>query len=143
MDGKGTRAASAFRYVFVAAAAIVLITSLVGCDSGGGNPVASQGADTSTAVASAAATSPAIATPTSTPTPTATPLPTQAPPAATQAPPAATALPVGGSGCYIDPEGNCYRAGEFCPNALHGQTIQGESGPLKCEDVNGWRWESA
>lgn len=46
-------------------------------------------------------------------------------------------------GCYIDPEGNCYRAGEYCPDSLHGQTVQGESGPITCEENNGWRWESA
>jgi len=58
------------------------------------------------------------------------------------APPSSTG---GGSTgrCYIDPEGNCYRAGEYCPNALHGQTVQGSSGPIVCTNNNGWRWEPA
>lgn len=45
--------------------------------------------------------------------------------------------------CYIDPEGNCYRPGQFCPKALRGQTVQGESGPIACVYNNGWRWEPA
>ena len=43
--------------------------------------------------------------------------------------------------CYVDPEGNCYHAGEYCPSALHGQTVQGSNGPIVCTDNNGWRWE--
>ena len=38
--------------------------------------------------------------------------------------------------------GNCYQAGEFCPNADHGMsgtTASGEA--IICEDNNGWRWE--
>jgi cardiolipin synthase len=46
------------------------------------------------------------------------------------------------TGCYIDPEGNCYRAGEYCPDRLHGQTVQGEDGPITCDYENGWYWES-
>jgi hypothetical protein len=44
--------------------------------------------------------------------------------------------------CYLDPEGNCYQAGELCPESLHGRTVKGASGPLTCVDYNGWRWES-
>ena len=44
--------------------------------------------------------------------------------------------------CYIDPEGNC-SAGEYCPTSLYGKTVQGSSGPIICEDNNGWRWENA
>ena len=73
--------------------------------------------------------------PTSAPTtPPATAAPATAPPTVATGPPAS---------CYIDPEGNCYRAGEYCPNAKHGQTVQGESGPITCEDNNGWRWENS
>jgi cardiolipin synthase A/B len=60
---------------------------------------------------------------------------------ATAPPPAST--PGTTAGCYIDPEGNCYRAGEYCPDRLHGQMVQGEDGPITCEDVNGWYWESS
>lgn len=58
----------------------------------------------------------------------------------TAAPPA---TPTATTVCYTDPEGNCYRAGEFCPDSLHGQTVQGESGPILCTNNNGWRWEPA
>lgn len=61
-------------------------------------------------------------------------------PPTTSPPPPTT---VAAAGCYIDPEGNCYRAGEYCPNSLHGQTVEGESGRITCEDNNGWRWEPA
>jgi hypothetical protein len=96
-----------------------------------------------------AATAPPVTTttrPTTTTAPrVATTLPppptTTAPPPTTTTPPPATTPPA--TGCYIDPEGNCYRAGEYCPDAMHGQTIQGESGPLICTDNDGWRWEPA
>jgi len=64
---------------------------------------------------------------------------TTAPPA-TSPPPAATSP---AATCYIDPEGNCYRAGEYCPTSLYGKTVQGSSGPITCVDNNGWRWENA
>jgi hypothetical protein len=60
-----------------------------------------------------------------------------------QPPPPSPPPPPTSSSCYIDPEGNCYRAGEFCPKALRGQTVQGETGPITCVDNNGWRWEPA
>jgi cardiolipin synthase len=59
--------------------------------------------------------------------------------AAPIAPSPATSTTVG---CYIDPEGHCYKAGEYCPDRLHGQTIQGQDGPLTCEDRTGWYWET-
>ena len=36
---------------------------------------------------------------------------------------------------------SCYRRAEYCTNALRGQTIHGESGPLICTYNNGWRFE--
>jgi hypothetical protein len=45
--------------------------------------------------------------------------------------------------CYRDPEGNCYRAGEFCPSSLRGKTVEGEDGPIICEENDGLRWEPA
>ncbi len=84
------------------------------------------------------------APPTTTTTAAPKPPPTTLAPTTTRPPPpvptitTATAAP----GCYIDPEGNCYRAGEYCPDSLQGQTVQGASGPLTCEDNDGWRWES-
>lgn len=126
--------------------ALVLLGALAGCSADAG---VSSPTDTPADQPAASSAGEAITTPTSEPTPAPTavpPAPTQAPPAPTQAPAAPTALPVGGgsgSGCYIDPEGNCYRAGEFCPASLYGQTVQGSSGPIKCENVNGyWRWEN-
>jgi len=47
-----------------------------------------------------------------------------------------------GNNCFLDPQGNCYRAGEFCPVSLHGATVQGQAGPITCVlDNDGiWRW---
>jgi cardiolipin synthase len=75
------------------------------------------------------------------PTPTPAPAASPPPPVATTAPPPSTSGST--AGCYIDPEGNCYRAGEYCPDRLHGSTVQGEDGPITCEDANGWYWESS
>jgi hypothetical protein len=58
-------------------------------------------------------------------------------PATTIPRPPATTTP-----CSLDPEGNCFQAGEVCPESLHGRTVEGASGPLTCEDNNGWQWES-
>jgi hypothetical protein len=88
---------------------------------------------TSTVPPTTTTTKPPPTTTTRPPPPTTTSTAPHAPPATT--PPT--------TGCYIDPEGNCYRAGEYCPGSLHGQTVQGENGPIICEDNNGWRWEPA
>jgi hypothetical protein len=77
-------------------------------------------------------------TTTSTSQPVTVPPSTASPP--TAAPQAPSPTP---AGCYVDPEGNCYHAGEYCPNSLHGQTVQGSAGQITCEDNNGWRWEAA
>jgi hypothetical protein len=47
------------------------------------------------------------------------------------------------SGCYpTASSGNCYRAGELCPNADHGQSGVATNGEaITCEDNDGWRWE--
>lgn len=38
--------------------------------------------------------------------------------------------------------GNCYKPGEFCPKADHGESgIDADGDPIVCEDNNGWRWE--
>lgn len=80
---------------------------------------------------------PETAAPTVAPTPQPTARPTARPTSApTPRPTVAT------SGCYIDPEGKCYRPGEYCPDSFHGQTVQGQYGPITCEDKNGWRWVS-
>ncbi|HEX3841991.1 MAG TPA: hypothetical protein VHU85_14460 [Acidimicrobiales bacterium] len=83
-----------------------------------------------------------VAPPTTTTT-TAPPPTTTAPPPTTTAPPPTTAAPAAPTGCFKDPEGNCYKAGEFCPSAQYNQTVQGASGPLQCVNNNGWRWEAA
>jgi hypothetical protein len=89
-------------------------------------------------------------TTTAAPTPTATATAPPAPATTTTRPapppPSTTTFPAPPpttAECYVDPEGNCYRAGEYCPDSLHGQTVQGESGPITCEDNDGWRWEDA
>jgi len=91
---------------------------------------ASTSAPTTTRALTATATAPR---------PTTTTAPRQAT-TTTAAPPATTTTT---TGCYVDPEGNCYRAGEFCPNSLHGQTVQGDNGPIVCTNNDGWRWEPA
>jgi phosphatidylserine/phosphatidylglycerophosphate/cardiolipin synthase-like enzyme len=73
----------------------------------------------------------------------ATPAPTSAPVTAAPVAPPPASTPGTTAGCYIDPEGNCYRAGEYAPDRLHGATVQGEDGPITCDDVNGWYWESS
>lgn len=117
-------------------------------------PVAAQTASPTSSISTPTATSRPTQTPkpsvTPAPTPTTTraptPAPTPTPRPATPTPlPAATPTPVvlGGSGpggCYLNPEGHCYKAGELCPGSLYGATVQGASGPLKCEDNDGWRW---
>ena len=47
------------------------------------------------------------------------------------------------TGCYpIASSGNCYRPGEFCPDADAGMTgLAGDGEQIKCEDNNGLRWE--
>lgn len=79
----------------------------------------------------------AVAPPVTTTTTTAPP-PAGSPAPAQSSPPSRV-----GQGCYLDPEGHCYRAGEYCPSSMHGQTISGQSGPLVCVDRGGWRWEPA
>jgi hypothetical protein len=71
---------------------------------------------------------------------------TQAPPPApvytTQAPqPAQTTAQA--QHCYpVTSGGNCYSPGEYCRNSDHGASgIDGDGDPIKCEYVNGWRWE--
>jgi hypothetical protein len=71
---------------------------------------------------------PAVTSTTTAPTTTTTPRP----------PPTTTTAAL----CYLDPEGNCYQAGESCPESLHDRTVKGASGPLTCENNNGWRWEN-
>lgn len=79
--------------------------------------------------------------PTTVPPPTTVASPTTTVPVTTTVPPSPPTTAT--SGCYIDPEGNCYRAGEYCPASLRGQTVQGANGPIVCEDNDGWRWEPA
>lgn len=46
--------------------------------------------------------------------------------------------------CYpLTDSGNCYKPGEYCRSSDHGATgIDAEGNPIKCEDNDGWRWES-
>jgi len=114
---------------------VVLVTlTLAGCSS----KTNSASPTTTTSGASTAKTGTVSTVAPTTVPPSAAPPATVAP---TTAPPV-TAPPTTAA-CYIDPEGNCYKAGEFCPDSLHGQTVQGESGQITCENNNGWRWEPA
>ena len=99
---------------------------------------------TVTPTSATTATQPPFSSTTTTRPPSPTTTTTRPPPPPTTTTTTAAPAPTPTSaGCYIDPEGNCYRAGEYCPDSLHGQTVQGESGPIICEDNNGWRWEPA
>jgi hypothetical protein len=59
--------------------------------------------------------------------------------------PKTTTAPPAPSGCYpTTSSGNCYRAGEFCPQADAGMSGIAENGEaIICEDNNGLRWEPA
>jgi hypothetical protein len=105
----------------------------------GGTPPIVAGTHVTTTTASPPTTTTTTTLPPPPPTTTTTTRPPPPPPTTTTPPPTTPAT----TGCYIDPEGNCYRAGEYCPDSLHGQTVQGEDGPITCEDNDGWRWEPA
>jgi hypothetical protein len=74
---------------------------------------------------------------------------TSAPPTSPATSPATTlgtSATTAASGCSPrSSTGNCYRAGEYCPDADHGETGTDANGEtIKCEDVDGsWRWEHA
>jgi hypothetical protein len=90
---------------------------------------------------------PVTAPPTTTP-PTTTSPPTTLPPTTTT-PPTTAAPPTGAvgqavpAGCSpLASSGNCYRAGETCPDADHGVSgTTATEGAVTCEDNDGWRWE--
>ena len=90
------------------------------------------------ACATATLPAPKAATTTTTAPPT-----TAAPTTVTTSPPTTAAPAAPTSSCSpVASSGNCYQAGEYCPNADHGMsgtTASGEA--IICEDNNGWRWE--
>ena len=45
--------------------------------------------------------------------------------------------------CYpLTSGGNCYKPGEYCRTSDHGKSgIDANGDAIKCEDINGWRWE--
>ena len=69
--------------------------------------------------------------------------PSPAPPAAAPSPAPAPPTTAAPAGCYPTTSGgNCYRAGELCPDADHGQSgVAGNGEAITCEDNDGWRWE--
>lgn len=69
--------------------------------------------------------------------------PSPSPPATTSSPPPPAAPAPAPSGCHpTTASGNCYRAGELCPDADHGLSGVAASGEsITCEYNNGWRWE--
>ena len=86
---------------------------------------------------------PTTSAPTTTATRAAPPAPTTTATRAAPPPPLAVPASPTSSGCYRSQAGNCVKAGQYCPTALRGQTVQGESEPLVCLDNNGWRWVAA
>lgn len=67
-----------------------------------------------------------------------------APSPASSAPPSTGSAPSSAS-CYpLDAEGSCYRAGEYCSDADHGDSGVAQNGEaIICENNDGWRWEPA
>jgi hypothetical protein len=143
------------RWPWIVLAILVLLIIIGNLTSNPKNTRASV-ATTTTAAAKTIAKPKQASPATTRPTPTTTratvapttratiPPPTRETVPPTTSPPTTAALPpttVAATECYIDPEGNCYRAGEYCPDTLHGQTVQGEDGPIICENNDGWRWE--
>jgi hypothetical protein len=119
---------------------VVLLIAIVAIAGGG-----SSGSDKSASTNHAAPIVTAATAPTTTSAPPTTAPPATAPPetAPPTSLPAAVPAPAPGPTCSpLSPAGNCYRRGEFCPAALHGQTITGSDGPITCELLNGyWRFE--
>jgi hypothetical protein len=77
------------------------------------------------------------------PTTTSTTLPPPLPPTTTTLPPPPPPTTAVAAGCYPTTSGgNCYSAGELCPNADHGMSgIAGNGEHITCSYNNGWRWE--
>jgi hypothetical protein len=65
--------------------------------------------------------------------------PVTSPPAGAPGPSSTTTT----GACRLAPEGNCYRAAEYCPDAMRGQIIEGGDGRIACVDDNHWRWKPA
>jgi Protein of unknown function (DUF2510) len=145
--------------------AALIIIGAIASAAGGGN--ARQAGNASPVVA---ATLTHTATPSPAPThhaakkntrPQETPVTAQAttpPPAATAptvapshpaapAPAAAPSHPAAATsaGCHpLSDEDTCYKPGEYCRNANHGESgIAGDGKAIICEDNDGWRWEPA
>ena len=109
------------------------------------SPVESTTTPTTTA-AITTTTAPATSTTTTTPPGGSTITSSTALPSSTTTPTATAATSASTTSttpCYRDSEGNCYRSGEFCPDALRSQTVEGENGPIICTQNDGLRWEPA
>ena len=63
-----------------------------------------------------------------------------APTHTTSAAPPASSAP---ATCHpLSNAGHCYEPGEYCRTSDHGASgVAGDGEAIKCEDVNGWRWE--
>ena len=103
-------------------------------------------AKTATATQTVTTAPPTTSAPPATPAQTAAAVQQTAPPtpahttsAAPPAPPASTAP----ASCHpLSNAGHCYEPGEFCRASDHGASgVAGDGEAIKCEDVNGWRWE--
>jgi cytoskeletal protein RodZ len=112
------------------------------------SPTATKAAQTRTAPSTPAQTTPAQTTP----APPATQAQATAaaqrtapstPAQTTQAAPPASSASTAPASCHpLSNEGHCYEPGEFCRTGDHGTSgVAGDGEAIKCEDVNGWRWE--
>ncbi len=131
----------------------VLLVLVAACGGNSGTTTPTDSASSTSADITATAStdpSPADSSPSTAPAaPTTTTAvdtaPAYSPPApepTTQAPqPAQTTAQA--QSCYpLTNGGNCYRPGEYCRTSDRGTSgIDANGDAIKCEDVNGWRWE--
>jgi hypothetical protein len=77
--------------------------------------------------------------------PSPSPSPSHSSPAPSPSPSSPAPSPSSPAACYpLSSAGNCYKAGEYCPEADHGMDGVAQNGEaIVCEDNNGWRWEPA
>lgn len=110
-----------------AALLAVVVVALAGCSAKTANQVTTSTVAPTATTATPATTVPATISTTAAPPPT---IPTTS----------TASAPTGGAPITRSPSGNLYKAGELCPQADAGFTIQGNDGPITCEQSNGLRW---
>ena len=149
-NGQGSKVLTAF---LAFCGLVFIIGGTVACGSSPSPSDSVAGASSLVAKAPVTTTSPAVTksvtgaqTVTTTPstqaqtTAAARPTTPSAPTHTTPAAPPASSAP---ATCYpLSNAGHCYEPGEYCRTSDHGTSgVAGDGEAIKCEDVNGWRWE--